>query len=140
MKSLFTFLIVLALQFAGVAQQDAAGTTITVTVPNVTSSQGTVQIGLYDEQTFMKAAPIQGEVSKIKDGKVTVTFKDVTPGIYAISCYHDENDNHQMDFEPNGMPKESYGISNNPMSYGPPNWAEAKFEVSNEPITMEIRM
>ncbi|UZO80346.1 DUF2141 domain-containing protein [Aquimarina sp. ERC-38] len=139
MKSLFIFLIAFTLQFTTNAQ-NASGTTITVTIPNVTSSEGTVQVGLYDEQTFMKAAPIQGEIKKIENGKVTVTFEDVAPGTYAISCYHDKNNNNQMDFEPTGMPKESYGISNNPMSYGPPNWSEAKFEVSGDPITMEIRM
>ena len=139
MKSLFTIMTILISYFS-VHAQEVKGTTITVTVPNVTSSKGTVQIGLYDEQTFMKAAPLKAEISKIEDGKVQVTFKEVTPGIYAISCYHDENNNNQMDFEANGMPKESYGISNNPMSYGPPNWAEAKFEVFDKPVHMEIRM
>lgn len=38
------------------------------------------------------------------------------------------------------MPKENYGISNNNMSYGPPVWQEAKFEVNSENLEMEIRM
>ena len=52
---------------------------------------------------------------------------------------HDENDNNAMDFEDNGMPKESYGMSNNPMSYGPPQFATAKFEVASEDLEMNIR-
>jgi uncharacterized protein (DUF2141 family) len=115
------------------------GTTITVTVP-VASNEGNVIFGLYDENTFMKAAPIQGLEGEIIDGKATVIFTNVVPGIYGVSLFHDKNGNKIMDFEPNGMPKEMYGVSNNIMSYGPPLWGDAKFEVSSAPVEMEIRM
>lgn len=115
------------------------GTTITVNVP-VPGTGGKVIVGLFDEATFMKAEPIQGMESDIVDGKATVTFTNVAPGYYGITLFHDKNDNKQMDFEPNGMPKEMYGVSNNVMSYGPPQWSDAKFEVTGEPLTLEIRM
>ncbi|MDT0556582.1 DUF2141 domain-containing protein [Patiriisocius hiemis] len=144
MKTIITTLALLASTLFVSAQTSLTetkneGTTITVTVP-VKSDKGHVIFGLYNETTFMKAAPIQGLESKIKDGKAVVTFKDVAPGVYAISLFHDTNDNKQMDFEPNGMPKEMYGVSNNVMSMGPPQWNDAKFEVANQPIEMEIRM
>ena len=115
------------------------GITITVTVP-INSQEGNIIVGLYDENTFMKAAPMQGVEGDIGDGLATVTFIDVNPGTYGITLFHDKNGNKIMDFEPNGMPKEMYGVSNNNMSYGPPQWSDAKFEVANEPIEMEIRM
>ena len=118
---------------------DTEGTTITVTVP-VPSNDGSVIFALFDETNFMTPSPVQGLESEIKDGKAIVTFENVTPGIYAITLFHDKNGNKQMDFEPNGMPKEMYGVSNNVMSYGPPQWSDAKFEVANQPIEMEIRM
>ena len=118
---------------------NTAGTSITVTVP-VQSNDGMIYVGLYDQDTFMKSEPIKAEESEIVDGQATVTFKDIEPGVYAITLFHDKNGNKQMDFEPNGMPKEMYGVSNNVMSYGPPQWSDAKFEVNGEPITMEIRM
>ncbi len=122
------------------AQDNSKGITITVTVPNVTSSEGEVLFGLYDENTFMKAAPIQGEKSSIKDGTAKITFTNVPEGVFAISCFHDKNGNNRMDFEENGMPKESYGVSNNNMSYGPPMWVDAKFEVGTKDMDLEIRM
>lgn len=115
------------------------GTTITITVPT-TSSTGEIIAGLYNEETFMKAAPIKGVASKIENGKAVLTFTEVTPGTYGITLFHDTNGNQQMDFEANGMPKENYGVSNNVMNFGPPQWSDAKFEVAGEPITMEIRM
>ncbi len=115
------------------------GITITVTVP-VNSQEGNIIVGLYDENTFMKAAPLQGMEGDIVDGFATVTFTNVLPGTYGITLFHDKNGNKIMDFEPNGMPKEMYGVSNNFMSNGPPQWSDAKFEVANEPIEMDIRM
>jgi uncharacterized protein (DUF2141 family) len=52
---------------------------------------------------------------------------------------HDENENNAMDFDPSGMPIESYGMSNNPLSYGPPNFTEAKFELKEEDLELAIR-
>ena len=125
------------------AQTDEVSTTegisITVTVP-VKSEEGNILVGLYDESTFMKTAPLQGLEGEIVEGKATVTFVNVAPGTYGITLFHDKNGNKVMDFEPNGMPKEMYGVSNNVISYGPPQWSDAKFEVANEPIAMEIRM
>ena len=52
---------------------------------------------------------------------------------------HDENDNQRMDFEDNGMPKESYGMSNNPRSFGPPIFDDAKFDVDKDDVKLSIR-
>lgn len=116
-----------------------SGITITVNVP-VSSDKGNVIMGLYTEGNFMKAGPLQGVEGEIVDGYAKATFTDVQPGVYAISLFHDKNGNKRMDFEANGMPKEMYGVSNNPMSYGPPKWSEAKFEVGSEPLEMTIRL
>ncbi len=115
------------------------GQTITVTVDNVKNSNGNVMVALHSEDTFLKGQGIQNLESDIKDGKITVTFKNVASGSYAIMVLHDENKNKRMDFE-NGMPLESYGMSNNPMSYGPPQFSEAKFEVAAENLDLNIRL
>jgi uncharacterized protein (DUF2141 family) len=44
-----------------------------------------------------------------------------------------------MDFDENGMPKESYGLSNNMMTFGPPEFASSKFEVTKEDLNLEIK-
>jgi uncharacterized protein (DUF2141 family) len=114
------------------------GTSITVTVP-IKSTTGKVIFGLHNESTFMKEALV-GLSSDIKDGLAKVTFTNVTPGTYGIVVLHDKNDNKRMDFEPSGMPKEAFGVSNNVMVMGPPQWNDAKFEVADTPIEMEIRL
>ncbi|MGB5941985.1 MAG: DUF2141 domain-containing protein [Leeuwenhoekiella sp.] len=112
---------------------------VTVTINNVTNDDGKVVFGLYDENTFMKAAPVKSAEVTVEKGKVQAVFDSVAPGNYAILCYHDVNENGKMDFQSNGMPLENFGASNNDMSMGPPTWEASKFEVKEEPVLLDIR-
>jgi uncharacterized protein (DUF2141 family) len=87
----------------------------------------------------MKGKGIKDAETSIEDGKVTITFENVLPGEYAILALHDENDNKRMDFEDNGMPKESFGMSNNVMAMGPPQYDDAKFTVADKDLDLNIR-
>jgi uncharacterized protein (DUF2141 family) len=119
--------------------QTNSNTTITVSVKNLESNEGAIIFGLYTEMTFMKAKPKYNAKSEIVDGIARITFKNITPGDYAISCFYDKNGNGQMDFEPTGKPLESYGVSNNKMSPdGPPQWKDAEFKVSGSPLKFNI--
>jgi len=117
---------------------EITGTTITVNVP-VPKDEGSVFFSLQTEDNFLKGG-ISNLEAEIIDGKATVTFENVTPGEYGITLFWDKNGNKKMDFEPSGMPKEMYGVSNNGMSFGPPQWSDAKFMVDAEPQVLEIRM
>jgi len=113
--------------------------TITVTVKNLDSNEGAVLFGLYTEITFMKAKPKYNAKSEIVNGTARITFEGITPGTYAISCFHDKNGNGQMDFEPTGRPIEPYGVSNNKMSTnGMPQWNDAKFGFRGSPLKFNI--
>lgn len=112
--------------------------TITATVINATSDTGNISYALYTKDTFMKA-PLQAKKGTISKGKSTVVFKNVPAGEYAILCFHDKNSNNRMDFEENGMPLEDYGASNNVMRFGPPQYNDAKFEVSDKDVSLEIK-
>jgi len=120
------------------SKTDTEGTTIKVTV-TLNGTGGNVLFSLNDESTFMKI-PLVGLSSDINDGIAIVTFTNVIPGTYGIMVVHDKNDNKQMDFDSNGMPLEDYGMSNNVMSFGPPQWNDAKFEVTDTPLEIEIRL
>ncbi len=111
---------------------------ITVTVDNVLNNNGKVLFALHTEDTFMKGAGVQNGISEIEDGKAKIRFEDVEPGTYAIMVLHDENNNQRMDFREDGMPKEYYGVSNNNLTFGPPVFANAKFEFGTEDKHIEI--
>lgn len=119
--------------------QEDKGITITVIVDNVKNDNGKASFALHTEDTFMKGGGIMNTETTIKNGKVVVTFENVQPGEYAIMALHDENENGRMDFQENGMPIESYGMSNNIMAYGPPQYGDAKFNVRDKNIELTIR-
>jgi uncharacterized protein (DUF2141 family) len=138
MKTL-TLIIALALSVNFCNAQDTKnGNSITITIENISNNKGHVILGLHTQDTFMKGKGIMSAESKIVDGKVKVEFKNVKAGTYAIMALHDENENYRMDFQDNGMPKESYGMSNNPVTYGPPQFESAKFELNNNDIDLNI--
>ena len=121
------------------AQTETTGN-IVVSVENLSSEEGKVYFALFNEDNFLKKAPIQGEVSEIKEGVAQITFSEVPSGTYAVTAYHDKNGNQQMDFESNGIPKENYGVSNNQMNlYGPPFWEDAKFEFDGSEKNLKLQ-
>lgn len=136
-KLILTFAVALTTLFG--FSQEAEGVNITVTIDNVTSDKGKVLMSLHTSETFMKGKGIMDAETEIKDGKVTITFENVLPGEYAILAMHDANDNKRMDFQENGMPTESFGISNNVMAMGPPQYDDAKFKVENKNLEIKIR-
>lgn len=137
MKHLILTIVLVLTSTFGFAQD--SGISITVTIDNVKNNNGKVILSLHTSETFMKGAGLMNLESEIKDGKVIITFENVEPGEYAIMALHDENGNERMDFRENGMPLESYGMSNNVMSFGPPQYDDAKFKVEKEAIEMNIR-
>lgn len=78
----------------------------------------------YTEENIFRIArvvPVEG-VTKIK-------IKEVPYGTYAVKVFHDENANNKLDKGLFGVPKESYGFSNNPrIRRGKPSFEETSFE------------
>ena len=140
MKTL-TLIVSLLLTCSFIQAQDSLKSYhITVKIDNALSDNGSMLFGLHNESTFMKGKSLHSMKSAITDGKAMVTFENVTPGTYAVMVFHDANDNEKMDFDTTGMPLESYGMSNNPMLMGPPNFADAKFVSEDESLELLIRL
>ncbi len=137
-KVVLNILFLLTAMF-GFSQNETKGITLTVSVDNVKNDIGLVLMTLHSSETFMKSNGLKNAKSVIKDGSVTIVFENVLPGEYAIMALHDENENQRMDFDNNGMPKESYGMSNNSMSFGPPQYEDAKFKVETKNLEINIR-
>jgi len=114
------------------------GKTITVMVVNALNDKGKVTFAIFNKEDFRKK-PLFAKSAAIESGKSKVIFSNIPKGEYAIICYHDENSNSKLDFYENGMPKESYGTSNNVILMGPPNFESSKFEVLNEDLNLEIK-
>lgn len=109
-----------------------AQNTIEVEVTNFDSNKGEVFIGLYNAEKAFLENEYKGGKVEIKNKKAVFTFKDIPDGTYAVSVFHDEDGNGKLTTNVLGIPKESYGASNNAKgTLGPPKWKNAKFEVRN---------
>ena len=112
--------------------------TITATVVNISNNEGKVSFALYNKETFMKT-PLQAKNAKVVNGRSTVVFENLESGTYAILYFHDRTNNGKMDFKDNGMPMEDYGVSNNVMSFAQPSYQDAKFDLGDKDLSLEIK-
>jgi uncharacterized protein (DUF2141 family) len=115
------------------------GVDIVVSISKIRNNNGKVYFALFNsKENFYERISFQKQEGTIKENQTQITFKDVPEGEYAITCYHDANDNHKLDFE-GYMPTEDYGSSNNPQSFGPPQFEVSKFKVDSENLKFEIK-
>jgi uncharacterized protein (DUF2141 family) len=125
---------------AATAQQ--SGVTVSVKIAGFKGVEGLALVTLYDsEQSWLKVPKaIQVVRAKITGSAMTLEFKDVKPGTYAVSVIHDENKNNELDMRwlPWPKPKEGVGVSNDPDNKaGPPKWEAAKFVVGPEAVIIK---
>lgn len=132
--------IILGIVFTSMVMnaQEENGVNVTVTIENVLSDEGQIIGSLHTADTFMKGPGIQNKSVDASTGEVTLTFSDVAPGTFALMLMHDKNSNQRMDYEPTGMPKESYATSGE-MSFGPPSFEGSKFEVTDTNLEFRVR-
>lgn len=111
-----------------------------VTITGVKSDKGSIRVGLFTEQDYLKT-PVVGQVIKAAKGSVTVRFESVADGTYAISVIHDANENGELDTNKLGIPREGFAFSNNAAgTLGPPSYEKAKIEIQGAPLKQELVM
>lgn len=116
---------------------------LTVKGLNAVSDTGTYRCLLFKSELGfpgdLKAA-VQSDNGTFKDKTGSCSFKNIDPGTYAVSTFHDENDNSKLDTYFFGAPKESYGFSNDASRpFSAPSFSEAAVTV-NETKTINIKL
>ncbi len=127
---LFMMMIALPLQAA----------TITVNVNKVKAAQGDIRASLCEtEAAYIADKCIKDVVVKAQKGTTQLLFQNITPGIYGIQLFHDKNGNGDMDFNFLGIPKESYGLSNNVKpKFSAPPFKKIAFTVTDGNVLQSI--
>ncbi len=121
-----------ALAFTTGASQAAD---LTVKVTGAKSTQGAVNVALFTSADgWTKTEKMfKGERLPAALPKTVLVFKDVPPGRYALSAYHDENGNEKLDTNMVGLPVERYGFSRDARGrMGPPSFDEAVIDVTGD--------
>lgn len=109
--------------------------TVTLTVTNVPPSTGVVRAAIFNApDQFPDGENVGTANSSVPDsGEVDLVFENLKNGLYAISLYHDANENGTFDQTGIGLPQEGYGFSNNAKpGLSAPSFDIAKFEVEGD--------
>ena len=103
-------------------------------INNLQSNNGPLYIRILDENEN----PVIVGTSPVINYSARISFDSISPGKYAIQFFHDENENQKMDFNLIGIPKESYGSSNDVKPVlGPPKFEKMLFNLTqNKKVIM----
>lgn len=120
MRLHYLFTIILLL-LAVVASAQTAPTpqccTLTIAVHGMDSSVGNLGVLIFNNPKGWpedRHAAYKDISVPAQQGTQILTVPDLPPGEYAVALIHDVNKNHKLDKNWLGMPKEQWGISNNP--------------------------
>lgn len=136
MKALLCILTLL-ISFGSFAQDNNI---LTIDFEGIKSDKGKLFVALYNsEEDFLKNQ-MEGSIVDISNGKASASFDNLKSGIYAISSFHDKNNNGKMDTNFLGIPKEPVACSNNAKGkFGPPKFKDAKFMISTDHTQIKIQ-
>ena len=138
-KELLYFVLALALMGQSV---DSTDVSILAAFRGFSSHDGFLRVAVFDSPEFWPedkdnallalTFPVDGDV-------VTIDLSELSPGYYAIAAFHDKDGDAVFDRGLFGVPKERYGFSNGARSStGPPDYEDALFLVTDEPLELEI--
>jgi len=102
-----------------------------VALEGMEENEGSIVVCLWDRDAKFpnceKGEPLRRIV--LPASARSATFEGVAAGTYAVSAFHDANDNGKLDTNFLGIPREAVGLSNNPRIMGPPRFDPARFKV-----------
>lgn len=116
---------------------------LTVNVTHLRSDSGKLYLSLYrsaEGYPQRASAAYRLAFGAIENGRCRIVLDKIPAGVYAVACYHDENNNGKIDTNFFGIPKEGTGASRDAKgSMGPPKFNDAKFALAKD-TTIEIRV
>ncbi len=103
---------------------------ISITFTGIKTAKGQVLVELKNA----KGEVVGGYFVPVSQaGKLVFTVKNIKPGKYAISAFHDKNSDEKLNTNMFGLPTEVYGFSNDARGmFGPPDLEEQLFTVAGD--------
>jgi uncharacterized protein (DUF2141 family) len=117
-----------AMSPASTPETEFTHTHCTLLISNIQHRSGKIFIAVYDSRaSFLKPdkAVFIKVVSPGRSATLEIPVPLSLPGTYAFSCYHDLNDDGQLNTNLLGIPTEPYGFSNGARpKFRAPRWSE----------------
>jgi len=135
---LYRFSVLLLLTAAlAVAQSSPNQTyTLTIVVEGMDSNVGNLGVLVFNNEKGWpedRTAALKDISVPAEKGTQTMKIPGLPPGNYAVALIHDVNQNHKLDKNWIGQPKEQWGLSNNPhATLKAPPMSKALFELKED--------
>ena len=129
MKGIYLLLITILIPLGLSAQS-----TLYVTVNGIKAQEGTIMIALHStHETFPNDEPMITKMVAADAINISFSIENLSAGEYAISLYHDVNDNEELDTNIMGIPKEPFGFSNDVMgTFGAPSFKKSTIVIPDQ--------
>jgi uncharacterized protein (DUF2141 family) len=118
------------------------GALLRIRVVDARSTRGQMIFGVFNQPAGFPSVKEKSINWQIKPATDSLVFEcRLPPGKYSASVLHDENNSHDMDKNFIGIPKEGYGVTNNPKPRRrAATFREAQFDVPPESAELTISM
>jgi uncharacterized protein (DUF2141 family) len=121
-------------------------TTLTVVVNGIKHQKGELCIGIYsNEKGFPLSTKnvVKSACKQITGSSIKQQFTGLKPGTYAVAVVDDQNGDRKLNRDFFGIPKEGFGISNNPtvsITTGTPKFSQARFSLlKNTTVNIDMK-
>jgi uncharacterized protein (DUF2141 family) len=129
------FLIILANINVARAVNAQSTETLTVVVNGLQRQKGQLCLGVYSNEQgfpFSNKSVVRNFCTKITKNSLVTKFSGLKPGTYAVAVVDDRNGDRKLNTDFFGIPKEGFGVSNNPtvsVTTGTPKFSNASFSL-----------
>ncbi|MEL6870753.1 MAG: DUF2141 domain-containing protein [Pseudomonadota bacterium] len=145
------FTVACAAPQIAIGEPPPKGTTLQITFSSVAPETGKIWVGVCTEAEMAERysdedARCTAERWLDANEGASVSFDGIPAGTYAITAFHDEDDNNQLDFDTRGIPLEATGNGNNAKGFfGPPTFRNMKFQLppasdSQQPLSFTVEL
>ncbi len=119
--------------------------TLTVDIKGIKNQKGQICMRIFESKKGFplgNSSKTQAKCTKITGNSLKEKFTDLKKGTYAVAVVDDQNGDYKLNRDFFGIPKEGFGISNNPrvsIGTGTPKFEQASFSLT-EDTNVDIQM
>ncbi len=105
---------------------------LTITITDIRDVQGEMNIAIFDNEAAFdsKTNWVLATEQTVTGSSMQIKIKNLTAGVYAVSVYHDKNNDGELNTGLFGIPQVGFGFSNDAINnFGPPSFNQAKITI-----------
>lgn len=123
--------------FAG---EITANATLTVEITDVQTANGPLYVSIQSRNEYKQTQHSAGGIYKdIAAGTLTYAYEGLAAGEYAVSLWHDIDNDGKFSLSETYMPLDGWGSSGKQLTAAP-TFDDVKFTMGNTPQTLRIKM